>query len=99
MDTYAIRDLMQHADVLEIEIPNRSSALSRVLDLFARRACELDGVVYIPGADGMSSRMWVRVVDARRLSLLTKLIENMADVISVRRCRDQPLRRCFGQIP
>ena len=87
-----INPMQESADttnVLEIEILNHPGALSHIFGLFARRACSIDGIVCVPDGDGSRSRLWLRVANKERIQQMTRFVENLVDVISVRLCGEQ----------
>jgi acetolactate synthase-1/3 small subunit len=58
--------------------------MSHVAGLFARRAFNLEGILCMPIGDGTRSRMWLRVEEDRRLPQVTKQLERLQDVLSLR---------------
>ena len=70
--------------VLEIDVANHPGAMSHVVGLFSRRAYNLEGIICLPVGDGRYSRLWLRVDEDRRLPQMTRQIEKLEDVVSVR---------------
>ena len=82
--------------VLEIDVNNHAGVMSHIVGLFARRACNIEGIVCIPSADGLTSRIWFLVRD-EKLPQMTKHVGNLEDVRAVRR-RDK-FHDSFKRLP
>ncbi len=63
--------------------------MSHVVGLFARRACNIEGIVCYPPGDGTTSRIWL-LVDDNRLTQMSRHLANLEDVLAVRRCDGPP---------
>lgn len=71
--------------VLEIEVINHPGVMSHVIGLFARRACNVEGIACLPLGDGTRSRIWLLVNEEMRLPQMMKQVEKLEDVIALRR--------------
>ncbi|MDR1708113.1 MAG: acetolactate synthase small subunit [Candidatus Accumulibacter sp.] len=71
--------------VLELEVNNHAGVMSHIVGLFSRRACNVEGIVCLPVGAGRTSRVWLAVNDDARLEQMTRQIEKLQDVLTVRR--------------
>lgn len=71
--------------VMEIDVNNHAGVMSHVVGLFSRRAFNVDSIVVLPQGDGSISRIWLLVNEDVRLEQMTKQLEKLEDVITVRR--------------
>ena len=72
------------APVLELTVRNHPGVMSHVSGLFARRAFNVEGILCMPVGDGELSRIWLRVNEDARLPQVTRRLERLEDVLSVR---------------
>lgn len=66
--------------VLEIDVNNHAGVMSHVVGLFSRRACNVEGILCLPLADGRHSRIWLQVAEDARLDQLVKQVGKLEDV-------------------
>jgi acetolactate synthase I/III small subunit len=59
--------------------------MSHVVGLFARRACNVEGILCLPIGDGRLSRIWLLLNEDARLPQMVKQVDKLEDVIAVRR--------------
>ena len=71
--------------VLEIDVNNHPGVMSHIVGLFARRACNVEGILCLPVGDGRQSRIWLLVNEDARLAQMIKQVDKLEDVIAVRR--------------
>jgi acetolactate synthase-1/3 small subunit len=71
--------------VLELEVNNHAGVMSHVVGLFSRRAYNVEGILCLPVGDGRYSRIWLLVLEDRRLEQMIKQVEKLEDVRAVRR--------------
>lgn len=71
--------------VLELEVNNHAGVMSHVVGLFSRRAYNVEGILCLPVGDGSRSRIWLLVLEDRRLEQMIKQVEKLEDVRTVRR--------------
>ena len=71
--------------VLEIDVNNHPGVMSHVVGLFARRACNVEGILCLPIGDGRLSRIWLLLNEDARLPQMVKQVDKLEDVIAVRR--------------
>ena len=71
--------------VLEIDVNNHAGVMSHVVGLFSRRAYNVEGILCLPVGDGQKSRIWLLVNEDTRLPQMIKQVENLEDVIAIRR--------------
>ena len=72
---------------LALTVANRPGVMARVMNLFARRACNVEGILCLPGDDGRS-RVWLTLApDGRgaegeggRLEVLLRQVHQLQDV-------------------
>lgn len=83
--------------VLRIDVRNHAGVMSHVVGLFARRACNLEGIVCLPTGDGAVSRIWLQLGSDDRLLQMTKFVANLEDVIAVKLV--EPGIDGFGRLP
>ncbi|PWV61640.1 acetolactate synthase small subunit [Plasticicumulans acidivorans] len=74
--------------VLELTVHNHPGVMSHVCGLFARRACNVEGIVCLPLDDGSRSRIWLQVPDTEMLEPMTRQVRKLEDVIEVVRHDD-----------
>jgi acetolactate synthase I/III small subunit len=71
--------------VLEIDVNNHPGVMSHIVGLFARRACNVDGILCLPVGDGRQSRIWLLVNEDARLAPMMRQVAKLVDVIAIRR--------------
>lgn len=71
--------------VLEIDVNNHPGVMSHIVGLFARRACNVEGILCLPVGDGRQSRIWLLVNEDARLPQMIKQVDKLEDVFAVRR--------------
>lgn len=71
--------------VLELTVRNHPGVMSHICGLFSRRAYNMEGILCMPLNGGGKSRIWLLVVEERRLSQMVKQIEKLEDVLTVQR--------------
>lgn len=71
--------------VLEIDVNNHPGVMSHVVGLFARRAFNVEGILCMAVGDGSRSRIWLLVVDDKRLPQMIRQLEKLEDVLELRR--------------
>ncbi len=71
--------------VLEIDVNNHPGVMSHVVGLFARRACNVEGILCLPIGDGRLSRIWLLLNEDARLPQMVKQVDKLEDVIAVHR--------------
>ena len=71
--------------VLEIDVNNHAGVMSHVVGLFSRRAYNVEGILCLPVGNGDRSRIWLLVNEDTRLPQMIKQVENLEDVIAIRR--------------
>ena len=71
--------------VLELTVNNHPGVMSHVCGLFARRACNVEGILCLPVGNGSCSRIWLLVNEDQRLAQMMKQVEKLEDVIAIRR--------------
>ena len=69
--------------VLELTVNNHPGVMSHICGLFSRRAYNLDGIVCVPIGSGVTSRMWLRVIEELKLDQVIKQIQKLPDVMNV----------------
>ncbi|MGE4299505.1 MAG: acetolactate synthase small subunit [Desulfovibrionaceae bacterium] len=77
-----------HADPrvhLALTVNNHPGVMSHVCGLFARRACNVEGILCMPLGDGARSTIWLVLHDDEKLPLMLRQVEKLEDVLSVRR--------------
>ena len=79
---------MSTATIFEISLKNHSGALSHVIGLFSRRACNVDRLLCLPSPCGRVSQLWIETAELERVSQLQRFVANLEDVVSVRVVRD-----------
>jgi len=82
--------------VLEIDVNNHPGVMSHIVGLFARRGCNIEGIVCFSSAGGETSRILLLLAD-EKLATMSKHLANLEDVRSVRRCDER--RRAFLELP
>lgn len=70
--------------VLEIDVENHAGVMQHVVSLFARRGCNIEGIVCIPTEDGRTSRLWLLLGPDEKLAQMSRFVANLEDVIAVR---------------
>ena len=76
--------------VLEIDVNNHPGVMSHIVGLFARRACNVEGILCLPVGDGRRSRIWLLVNDDQRLEQMMAQIDKLEDVTNVARNQSDP---------
>ena len=71
--------------VLELTVNNHPGVMSHICGLFARRAFNVEGILCMPIATGMQSRIWLRVSADNRLEQMLRQLCKLEDVIGVQR--------------
>ncbi|MBR0566227.1 acetolactate synthase small subunit [Azoarcus sp. L1K30] len=71
--------------VLELEVNNHPGVMSHICNLFARRAFNMEGIMCMPVADGIRSRIWLLVFEDQRLEQMIRQLEKLEDVLAVNR--------------
>ena len=75
--------------VLELDVNNHPGVMTRICNLFARRAFNVEGILCMPvggeNANGEISRIWLTVNEDERLDQMVKQLEKLEDVRTVRR--------------
>ncbi|MFO1360137.1 acetolactate synthase small subunit [Plasticicumulans sp.] len=74
--------------VLELTVNNHPGVMSHVCGLFARRACNVEGIICLPLGDGARSRIWLQVPDTDKLEPMTRQARKLEDVLEVIRHPD-----------
>ncbi len=69
--------------VLRLLVRNHPGVMSHVCGLFARRACNVEGIVCLPVGDGRRSAVLLLVREDGRLRQLLRHVEKLEDVIEV----------------
>ncbi|MGE4552627.1 MAG: acetolactate synthase isozyme 1 small subunit [Desulfovibrionaceae bacterium] len=74
---------------LALLVANRPGVMARVMNLFARRACNVEGILCLPGDDG-TSRVWLTLAreggdgETGRLEVLLRQVRQLQDVFEAR---------------
>lgn len=75
---------------LALLVVNRPGVMARVMNLFARRACNVEGILCLPGDDG-TSRVWLTLApdaggatEGGRLEVLLRQVRQLQDVFEAR---------------
>ncbi len=76
---------MKANTVLELTVNNHPGVIMHVTSLFARRVFNVDGILCMPTRDESRSRIWLRVKEDARLEQMSRQLEKLEDVLSVRR--------------
>ncbi len=71
--------------VLELDVNNHAGVMSHIVGLFSRRAYNVEGILCMPVGNGATSRIWLTVNEDARLEQMTRQLEKLEDVLSVRR--------------
>lgn len=71
--------------VLELEVNNHPGVMSHICNLFARRAFNMEGIMCMPMAGGIRSRIWLLVFEDQRLEQMIRQLEKLEDVLAVNR--------------
>jgi acetolactate synthase-1/3 small subunit len=71
--------------VLEIDVNNHPGVMSHIVGLFARRACNVEGILCLPIGDGRQSRIWLLVNEDGRLAQMIRQVDKLEDVLAIRR--------------
>ena len=85
MNAVTKQELSALRAVLEIDVNNHPGVMSHIVGLFARRACNVEGILCLPVGDGRQSRIWLLVNEDARLAQMIKQVDKLEDVIAVRR--------------
>ena len=85
MNAITKQELSALRAVLEIDVNNHPGVMSHIVGLFARRACNVEGILCLPVGDGRQSRIWLLVNEDARLAQMIKQVDKLEDVIAVRR--------------
>ena len=85
MNAITKQELSALRAVLEIDVNNHPGVMSHIVGLFARRACNVEGILCLPIGDGRQSRIWLLVNEDARLAQMIKQVDKLEDVIAVRR--------------
>jgi acetolactate synthase-1/3 small subunit len=85
MNAITKQELSALRAVLEIDVNNHPGVMSHIVGLFARRACNVEGILCLPIGDGRRSRIWLLVNEDARLAQMIKQVDKLEDVIAVRR--------------
>ena len=85
MNAVTKQELSALRAVLEIDVNNHPGVMSHIVGLFARRACNVEGILCLPIGDGRQSRIWLLVNEDARLAQMIKQVDKLEDVIAVRR--------------
>lgn len=85
MNAVTKQELSALRAVLEIDVNNHPGVMSHIVGLFARRACNVEGILCLPIGDGLRSRIWLLVNEDARLAQMIKQVDKLEDVIAVRR--------------
>jgi acetolactate synthase-1/3 small subunit len=70
--------------VLELTVNNHPGVMSHICGLFSRRAFNVEGILCAPIGHGQQSRVWLLVVEDRRLDQMIKQVKKLQDVLDVR---------------
>ena len=84
MNAVTKQELSALRAVLEIDVNNHPGVMSHIVGLFARRACNVEGILCLPVGDGRQSRIWLLVNEDTRLEQITKQLMKLEDVCAVR---------------
>lgn len=68
----------------EIELKNHPGALSHVVGLFARRACNVEKLVCLPSDTGTTSRLWIATEAIADPARMARFVAGLEDVVTVR---------------
>ena len=71
--------------VLELDVNNHAGVMSHIVGLFSRRAYNVEGILCMPVGNGATSRIWLTVNEDARLEQMTRQLEKLEDVLTVRR--------------
>ena len=70
--------------LLEVTLNNHPGVMPHVCSLFARRAYDVRGILWLPSLSGKRSRVWLLVGADQRLDQIAKQIGKLEDVQEVR---------------
>jgi acetolactate synthase-1/3 small subunit len=76
--------------ILELQVCNHPGVMSHVTGLFARRAFNLEAILCVPNTDSETSSLLLLVDDEPRLEQISRQLEKLHDVISLRQRSDLP---------
>ena len=76
--------------ILQLTVRNHPGVMTHVCGLFARRAFNVEGILYLPIQDSNQSRIWLLVNDDQRLGQMISQIEKLEDVEKVVRNQSDP---------
>ena len=82
--------MQQSTVILELTVCNHPGVMSHICGLFARRAFNVEGILCLPLADGLQSRIWLQVADDKRLEQMVSQVEKLEDVVQLIRHADDP---------
>ena len=81
----------QHDNViLELTVRNHPGVMTHVCGLFARRAFNVEGILWLPIQGSEHSRIWLLVNDDQRLEQMMAQIDKLEDVTKVARNQSDP---------
>ncbi|RPJ07431.1 MAG: acetolactate synthase small subunit [Spirochaetaceae bacterium] len=83
--------------IVELVVNNHAGVMSHVTGLFSRRSFNMEAILCAPVGDGETSRMYLLVNRDERLPQITKQLEKLYDVQSVR-VRDDADHTVFARI-
>ena len=76
--------------ILQLTVRNHPGVMTHVCGLFARRAFNVEGILWLPIQDSNQSRIWLLVNDDQRLGQMISQIEKLEDVEKVVRNQSDP---------
>ncbi|NJD25366.1 MAG: acetolactate synthase small subunit [Betaproteobacteria bacterium] len=85
MNAVSRNELKALRAVLEIDVNNHPGVMSHIVGLFARRACNVEGILCLPVGDGRQSRIWLLVNEDGRLAQMIRQVDKLEDVLAIRR--------------
>jgi acetolactate synthase-1/3 small subunit len=70
---------------LRLLVRNHAGVMSHVSGLFARRACNVDGILCLPIGDGTRSAILLAIADDGRVEQMIRHLTKLEDVVEVAR--------------
>jgi acetolactate synthase-1/3 small subunit len=68
---------------LRLTVNNHPGVMSHICGLFARRAFNLEGILCTPRPGGVTSRIWLLVLEDERLEQVVRQVRKLQDVLEV----------------
>jgi acetolactate synthase-1/3 small subunit len=75
--------------MLELRVNNHPGVMLHICGLFARRACNVKKIIYLPIGSGKESKIFITLDTNRSFEQITKQLMKLEDVYSVSRAESK----------